>query len=312
MRRFWAWPLILGFLTLFAIAPEAAQAACTVPNQLTNGQTADASQVMANFNSVLGCVNGAPGGSTNALQFNAGSGTFGGLGPLTNGQIAIGSTGNAPQAGTLTAGPGIAITNGPGSIMISNGTAVYTPPKLTNFTWGNQPSGTTGADTNTGLAIYQPSLGSTFNTAVLWDNNALPTSTAFTVTVGANLSALYSGIGTAGLVIGDGTGKFVQFLLVMNGSYYYEGPDDWNSYTSRSSATSPTYMAPTINIIQINYDLTNFNVSAGSDINSLVPIGSFSASGFIGAPTQVGLFIWGYSENTGVTFFDYQRSDGKP
>jgi len=40
------------------------------------------------------------------------------LGPLTNGQLLIGSTGNVPLAATLTAGTGISITNGSGSITI--------------------------------------------------------------------------------------------------------------------------------------------------------------------------------------------------
>lgn len=38
---------------------------------------------------------------------------------LTNGQLAIGSTGADPQAATLTAGTGISITNGAGSITIN-------------------------------------------------------------------------------------------------------------------------------------------------------------------------------------------------
>jgi hypothetical protein len=41
------------------------------------------------------------------------------IGQLTNGQLRIGSTGNVPVAATLTAGPGISIANGPGSITIS-------------------------------------------------------------------------------------------------------------------------------------------------------------------------------------------------
>jgi hypothetical protein len=144
MRQFWAWPLILGVAALFAIAPGGARAACTVPNQLTNGQTADASQVMGNFNSMLSCVNNAPSGSTNALQYNAGDGSFGAVGPLTNGQILIGSTGNAPAATTLTAGPGIIITNGPGSIMIAGGGA-ETPVTLVQSAFTRIVSGTSGA-----------------------------------------------------------------------------------------------------------------------------------------------------------------------
>lgn len=41
------------------------------------------------------------------------------LGPLTNGQLAIGNTGNDPTAATLTAGAGISITNAAGSITVA-------------------------------------------------------------------------------------------------------------------------------------------------------------------------------------------------
>jgi hypothetical protein len=41
------------------------------------------------------------------------------LTPSINGQVVIGSTDTAPQPGTLTAGAGIGIENGPGSIKIS-------------------------------------------------------------------------------------------------------------------------------------------------------------------------------------------------
>lgn len=45
---------------------------------------------------------------------------------LTNGQLAIGSTGADPVAATLTAGTGITITNGAGSITIASGTGGLT------------------------------------------------------------------------------------------------------------------------------------------------------------------------------------------
>jgi hypothetical protein len=85
---------------------------------------------MANLTALANCIAaGGPAGSTNALQFNAGSGAFSGVGPLTNGQLVIGSTGGAPQAATLTPGSGISITNGAGSISISvTGGGAYNVP----------------------------------------------------------------------------------------------------------------------------------------------------------------------------------------
>lgn len=59
--------------------------------------------------------------SANTLLYGAGANTtVSELGPLTDGQLVIGSTGNAPVAGTLTAGTGISITNGAGSITIAS------------------------------------------------------------------------------------------------------------------------------------------------------------------------------------------------
>jgi hypothetical protein len=51
----------------------------------------------------------------------AGSGTTATeIGPLINGELIIGSTGNAPVLATLTGGPGVTITNGVGSITINS------------------------------------------------------------------------------------------------------------------------------------------------------------------------------------------------
>ena len=119
MRQNLFLPLLAALAGLALASPETASATCTVPTTLTNGTTADATQVMGNFNSILSCVNALPAGSTNSVQTNAGSGAFGAVGPLTNGQLVIGSTGAAPAAATLTAGTGIAITNAAGGITIS-------------------------------------------------------------------------------------------------------------------------------------------------------------------------------------------------
>lgn len=53
------------------------------------------------------------------LPVAQGAAAFHFLGPLTNGQVLIGSTGNDPVASTLTAGPGVSISNASGSITIS-------------------------------------------------------------------------------------------------------------------------------------------------------------------------------------------------
>ena len=75
-----------------------------------------------------GIINPAHGGTgvasptAHTLPVAEGSSNFNFLGPLTNGQLLIGSTGLDPSPSTLTAGPGISIVNGAGSVTIS-GTA---------------------------------------------------------------------------------------------------------------------------------------------------------------------------------------------
>ena len=108
--------LIVACACLALSGPNAVQAQCTLPYALANGQIADANQMMANFNALANCL--SPGGATNAIQYNNG-GRLGGVTPLTNGQLLIGSTGNLPQTQVVTAGPGIVITNGSGSITIA-------------------------------------------------------------------------------------------------------------------------------------------------------------------------------------------------
>jgi len=58
--------------------------------------------------------------TANAILLGAGTSPIASVGPLTNGQLIVGSTGNVPVATTLTAGAGIQITNAAGSITITN------------------------------------------------------------------------------------------------------------------------------------------------------------------------------------------------
>ncbi|WP_342619797.1 hypothetical protein [Rhodoferax sp. GW822-FHT02A01] len=114
-----------GFVSLaifvclqFAGLQNAPGAPCTVLNKLTNGQTADANQVMSNFTSATNCIDAVPAGFTNSVQIKGTSG-LAGVGPLTNGQVLIGSTGAHTQATTHTFGNGISVTHGVGVVTIT-------------------------------------------------------------------------------------------------------------------------------------------------------------------------------------------------
>lgn len=74
------------------------------------------------------------------------------LGPLTNGQVIIGSTGNIPVASTLTAGSGVSIVNAGGSITIS---ATGSGGTVTSITAGSGLTGGTITTTGT-IALSVP------------------------------------------------------------------------------------------------------------------------------------------------------------
>src|SRR5262245_12158817 len=97
-------PFASLFTDLIAILASAADgnAQFVLPYVLTNGTTPDATQVMANFNALVSCLN--PGGAANAVQYKASAGSLGGIGPLGDGQLVVGSIGNPPQSATLTGG----------------------------------------------------------------------------------------------------------------------------------------------------------------------------------------------------------------
>lgn len=63
----------------------------------------------------------------NAFSYWSGSSSLGSTAAATDGQLLIGRTGNTPQAATLTAGSGISITNGAGSVTVAaTGGSSYT------------------------------------------------------------------------------------------------------------------------------------------------------------------------------------------
>jgi len=84
-----------------------------------------------------------------AFLFTNAFGDITASGAGTNGQILIGSTGSNPTPGTLTASSGIAVTNGPGSITLSN-TGVLSITGTTNEVIASASTG------NVTLSLPQP------------------------------------------------------------------------------------------------------------------------------------------------------------
>lgn len=106
--------------------------------------------------------------------------------PMTNGQVVIGSTGATPAAATLTAGTGISITNGAGSITIASTGGVNS--------WAGVAGTTQAAAINTGYVIQNAS-----QTTV-----TLPTTAA----LGSVVSVM--GLGAGGWILAAGAGQTIQ------------------------------------------------------------------------------------------------------
>ena len=298
MRKTTLLALIASAAAISMAAPQLARAQCTVPYQLTNGQTADATQVMGDINALLSCLNGlvpgTPGGPTNAVQYNAGSGNFGGVGPLTDGQLVIGSTGTAPQAGTLTAGTGIAITPGPGSVTISatagsagglfNQVLSQTPTSANTglSNWLNQGSATV-SDSPVGVMINAPSTSGAITARYMAAPTAPYKITA--LVAGTHTATSYNGIGIGWY---DGVNKLHVISYTIsnsNGLPFFE-VSKWNSPTSYSSDdfTGTTMILAQPTWVQIADDGTNVSFAFSEDGANFLTIYSVAkASGWLGA-----------------------------
>ncbi|MGP0060687.1 MAG: hypothetical protein ACLPID_15510 [Beijerinckiaceae bacterium] len=241
MRRNSLCALIAAFAFLILGGFTNAQAQCpALPSQLANGQIADATQVMANFTALQNCINNiSPGGSTNSIQYNSG-GVFAGVAPLTNGQFIIGSTSSAPQVSTLTAGPGISITNGPGTVTIAttggNSGGLYsqvlsqTPTSAGTglSTWLNQGS-TSVSDSAVGICLTAPAGANAMSARYMTAPSPPYTITAL-VSFTRNDASVNNG---AGIGWYDGSSKLHLIdYLNNNGNAPYLAVEDWNSTTS--------------------------------------------------------------------------------
>jgi hypothetical protein len=119
---------VFAALLVFAVSAGAATAqTCTIPNTFTNGQTASATQVMANFNALVGCFN-----------------------TLT--------TMNAQSAGRLTFGNSNAISFSPfnGNGIKINGTVYFLSTALNAFNTNTFINGVPGSNlaANTTYYVY--------------------------------------------------------------------------------------------------------------------------------------------------------------
>ncbi|MES2218977.1 MAG: hypothetical protein V4501_11265 [Pseudomonadota bacterium] len=105
---------------------------------------------------------------------------------MTNGQLIIGSTGNAPTAATLTAGAAISITNGAGSITVASTASA--------LTWNNIAGTTQAAAVNNGYVV----------------GNASQTTITLPATAALGSVIAVQGKGAAGWILTANTGQTIH------------------------------------------------------------------------------------------------------
>ena len=165
------------------------------------------------------------------------------LGPLTDGQIIIGSTGAIPVAATLTAGSGISITNGAGTITIAAVGGAGVVSTLTG---------------NSGGAI----------SPVAGNINTLGTGSITIIGSGNTLTTQLTGLTNHAVQVGAGTATLTQV-----GPSASTGQVLQNNAGADPSYSTATYPSTTT-INQLLYSSANNVVSGLSTANSAVLITS--------------------------------------
>lgn len=268
-----------------------AYAQCTLPYTLANGPIADATQLMANFNALANCVKKAS--PANSIQYNAGGSNLSGVGPLTNGQILVGSTGNVPQMQALIPGAGISIANSAGSIKIaaSVGGGLYrqvlsptpTSSGTSLTTWLNQGMATV-ADSTIGMRIDAPTSGTSTNIAARYKSAPAAPYTIRALVAATRNSTHFS---NAGIGWYDGSSKLHTISFSTNNGASpifqvnkYNSPTAFNSLDFAS--TSNAFSQPIW--LQIMDDGTNISFGLSQDGANFLQVFSVAkSSGFLGA-----------------------------
>jgi hypothetical protein len=247
---------------------------------------------MANFNALASCINA--GGSSNAVQYKSGSGALAGVGPLADGQLVVGSTGNPPQAQALTAGSGITISNGSGSI------AVEAIGGLATAGLYRQAMSTLPTAASTGLATWMNQSGATFNEGLAGVSiNAPAGADALRVRFGPApvppytlkvlLAATRNSIGFSEAGIGwyDGTAKLhiFSYAITAAGSFPIMQISKWSAYNTRAGGDAATANAyyPQPFWIQLKDDGTNISFAYSYDGANFLPLfSSAKSSAYLG------------------------------
>lgn len=167
-------------------------------------------------------VTGLSVGANSAMIATNGSGVASALGPMADGEIIIGHTGDIPVRTTLTAGANITITNGAGSITIAS-----TGGGGGGMTWNNVTGTSQATAVNNGYVSSNASL-TTFTlpaTAAIGDVVAIQGSGAagWTVSLSGQTVVLNSGSASTSISSTQRYDVIYLICIVANTTWAYNG-----------------------------------------------------------------------------------------
>jgi hypothetical protein len=170
-------------------------------------------------------------------------------------------------------------------------------PLQASFTAAATPTGSTFTNGQTGLVLFTPSAGSVLTLQADAYNTA--PGTTFTVIIEADNSASTGNTG-AGIYVRDAAGKIVTFGTDQSGAAS-ANINYWTSYASFSSNILGVN-ATQQNWFELKLSGGNFLFYSGRNIGSMVLRDTLSATAFIGTPTSVGIYQFGYNDQSATTF----------
>ncbi|MBV7265137.1 hypothetical protein [Erythrobacter ani] len=293
--------------SLLAVSQAQAQQ-CVVPHTLVNGQVADATEVMDNFNAVAACVENT---TTHEGTPNAGEiAVFDSATGITGGNLTGDVTTSGSTATTLTdtgvvpgsyASPNIIVdskgritsaTNSSGGGGGGGGSFYEAPPRdipsLANFTWLNQGS-SVAADTGNGLVMTADVDGEIHGLM-----QAAPTSSTYDVFMRVDQTAGYTNISTSYysypliLLRNSQSGRLLNVYL---GHYrssrdrtWVTGIRRWATPTSYSAEGVPArYLAGNTRWVRVNVSGDTVTLFVSPNGYHWIEIGAESISAFLTA-----------------------------
>jgi hypothetical protein len=317
----------LAVALLWPVAP--AQAACTLPHAITNGQVADATAVMGNFNALKGCADSAvtPTGTPAAGNLA----TFSSSGTITGANLSGDCTTAGTTAVTCTKSNGTALGPLATSTDASQLTGTVSVSRFDNGTnadsahflrgdgiWAPASGGSGGGNWWSGFAPHAADFSSSFtgagSTASIADDGSLglvvkannagtgsfvtrgwgkavPTSGAWSVKARITANLYTANYNGAGLYLFEsGTGKFAANALVFDTMLY---ADTMNGTLTSFTGRGSRYPSGQLLWARIDYDgSTNYTFYISSDGKTWLTTRVLARTvAFTTAATHIGLGV---------------------